>query len=132
NMVHASLVYADEDTTLRPRLAEAVPSIENGLWKLFPDGRMQTTWTLHSGIYWHDGVPFTADDVLFAVELNRDREIGIVNPPMLSRIETISAPDDRTIVVTWNGPFVDADTLFASGLTGGNAIAIPRPKHILA
>jgi hypothetical protein len=24
------------------QLAEAVPSIENGLWKILPDGRMET------------------------------------------------------------------------------------------
>src|SRR5207248_3077881 len=68
----------------------------------------------------------------FAVEVNQDREIGILNPPMLSLIESIQARDDRTVVVTWKGPFIDADSLFGAGLTGGNMIAIPRPRHILA
>jgi peptide/nickel transport system substrate-binding protein len=125
NLVHAALVYMDEDNVLRPRLAEAVPSTENGLWKVFPDGRMETTWALKRGVRWHDGVPFTAADVLFAVELN-------LNPPMLGLVEAVHAPDDFTVVVTWKGPFVDADTLFGAGLTGGNMIAIPRPRHILA
>jgi len=28
---------------VHPQLAEVVPSIENGLWRVFPDGRIETT-----------------------------------------------------------------------------------------
>src|SRR5437867_2898405 len=42
-----------------PLLAASLPSTEGGSWSVFPDGRMQTTWTLRPGITWHDGVPFT-------------------------------------------------------------------------
>ncbi|MEA2642724.1 MAG: hypothetical protein QOF51_4118, partial [Chloroflexota bacterium] len=42
--VNADLSVMDDHGTLRPELAEAVPSAENGLWKVFPDGRMETTW----------------------------------------------------------------------------------------
>src|SRR5205809_6327317 len=47
-LVHVGLVTLDDQNQLRPVLAEAVPSIENGLWKVFPDGRMETTWKLRS------------------------------------------------------------------------------------
>src|SRR5688572_15143319 len=39
-LIHAGLSNADKNGVFAPQLAEAVPSIENGLWKLFPDGRM--------------------------------------------------------------------------------------------
>src|SRR5687768_6292972 len=38
-LVVAGLTIAEPLGTLHPQLAEAVPTIENGLWKVFPDGR---------------------------------------------------------------------------------------------
>lgn len=64
-LVHTALTALDNKGVLQPRLAEAVPSLENGLWKVFPDGRMETTWKLKPGLRWHDGTPFTSDDLLF-------------------------------------------------------------------
>ena len=34
---------------------EAVPTLENGLWKVLPDGRMETSWRLKPGLVWQDG-----------------------------------------------------------------------------
>src|SRR5437762_2618728 len=36
------LVVSDNTGARMPRLAEAVPSLENGLWKLLPDNTMET------------------------------------------------------------------------------------------
>src|SRR3954471_2923388 len=57
------------------RLAEQVASLENGLWKLLPDGRMETTWKLRQGARWHDGAPLTTDDLLFSLQVGRDHEM---------------------------------------------------------
>ena len=38
-----------------PRLAEDVPSTTNGLWKVLPNGRMETTWKIRQNARWHDG-----------------------------------------------------------------------------
>src|SRR3954454_6426529 len=43
-MLNAGMVNFTDQGALRPQLAEAVPTLDNGLWKLFPDGRMETTW----------------------------------------------------------------------------------------
>src|SRR5437660_12393783 len=44
-MVTAGLtVAALEGRGRLPRLAEAAPTIENGNWKLLPDGQMEVTW----------------------------------------------------------------------------------------
>src|SRR4051812_31365510 len=64
-MVNAGLGNTDTSGVLRPLLAEALPTIDNGQWKVLPDGRMETTWKIRPGITWHDGTPFTADDLVF-------------------------------------------------------------------
>src|SRR4051794_4144741 len=53
-LVNTGLTVVDPDGNLQPRLAEAVPSIDNGLWRVFPDGRMETTWHLRDGARWQD------------------------------------------------------------------------------
>ncbi len=52
----------DNDGNLRPVLAAELPSRENG--GLAADGR-SVVWKLKKGVTWHDGQPFTADDVVF-------------------------------------------------------------------
>ena len=52
----------DADGNLSPVLAAEIPEIENG--GVAPDGK-SVTWKLKKGVEWHDGHPFSADDVLF-------------------------------------------------------------------
>src|SRR5581483_1551823 len=55
DLVNGGLTVVDAHGVLQPQLAEAVPTVGNGLWKVLPDGRMQTTWKLRAGAAWHDG-----------------------------------------------------------------------------
>jgi peptide/nickel transport system substrate-binding protein len=52
----------DPSGNLVPVLAAEIPDIENG--GVAADG-MSVTWKLKTGVHWHDGQPFTADDVVF-------------------------------------------------------------------
>src|SRR5947208_744155 len=52
-LVNPGLSIVDDDGARRPALAESVPSLQNGLWKTFPDGRMETSWTIRQGARWH-------------------------------------------------------------------------------
>jgi peptide/nickel transport system substrate-binding protein len=52
----------DAEANLQPVLAAEIPSRDNG--GLAADGK-SVTWKLKKGVTWHDGAPFTADDVLF-------------------------------------------------------------------
>ena len=52
----------DPDGNLVPVLAAEIPSRANG--GIAADGR-STVWKLKKGVRWHDGRPFTADDVVF-------------------------------------------------------------------
>src|SRR5262249_15643422 len=57
---------------LVPRVAEAVPSVENGQWRLLADGQMELVWKIRSGATWHDGAPFTPDDLVFTIQTSLD------------------------------------------------------------
>ncbi len=59
----------DDDGNLVPMLAAEIPSRENG--GLAADGK-SVTWKLKQGVTWHDGKPFTADDVVFNWEYADD------------------------------------------------------------
>jgi ABC-type transport system substrate-binding protein len=74
-LVHAGLAIADEQKVLRPQLAVQVPTAENGRWVVFPDGRMQTTWTIRPNAVWHDGAPVVADDFTFTAQIAQDPEL---------------------------------------------------------
>jgi peptide/nickel transport system substrate-binding protein len=124
-MVNPGLAVVDGKGEMRPVLAEAVPSLENGLWKVQPDGRMETTWTIKPGVRWHDSTPFTARDLTFTLAVDQDREIPIAPPAYVEAFESVSSAD-QTITVTWKRPYVDADRLFTRELGS------PLPAHILA
>ena len=59
----------DPDGNLVPVLAAEIPEIENG--GVAKDG-MSVTWKLKKDVQWHDGQPFTADDVVFNWEYAAD------------------------------------------------------------
>ncbi len=124
-MVNAGMANFNDEGALRPQLAEAVPSLDNGLWKLFPDGRMETTWKIRPGAAWHDGTPFTSDDLVFTARADQERQVPGFGNVINTLIESVDAPDKSTFVATWKGPFVGADTLF-SRIRG-----LPLPRHIL-
>ena len=46
--------------TDRPLLAESYPEVS--------DDKLTYTFTLREGVRWHDGMPFTADDVVFSAK----------------------------------------------------------------
>jgi peptide/nickel transport system substrate-binding protein len=64
--VFESLFANDADGKLVPALAESVT--------VSPDGLVHT-FKLRSGVKWHDGAPFTADDVRFSWQRSIDPEI---------------------------------------------------------
>ncbi|HZT08194.1 MAG TPA: ABC transporter substrate-binding protein [Chloroflexota bacterium] len=124
-MVNAGMANFNQNGELRPQLATEVPSLDNELWKLLPDGRMETTWKIRPGAVWHDGSPFTADDLQFTVALGQDSDLAGFGNAIYPLIESTAVRDASTFVTTWTGPFVGADTLFTR--TRG----LPLPKHIL-
>jgi peptide/nickel transport system substrate-binding protein len=121
-VLHPGLTQWDNEGTLRPVLAEAVPSTENGLWKVLPDGRMELTWRIKPAAAWHDGTPVTSEDFAFTIKLMQDRELAVFHDKTTDLIENIETPDDRTVTVRWKKPYIEADTLFTFRL----GLAVPR------
>ena len=73
DLVNAGLVTSRDDGVIVAQLAEAVPSVDNGLWQVFPDGHMQTRLTLRPNVAWQDGTPLTAADLVFTTEVEQDQ-----------------------------------------------------------
>jgi peptide/nickel transport system substrate-binding protein len=124
-LVHAGLVTLDDRGSARAVLAEIVPSVENGLWRLLPDGRMETDWKLRPGGRWHDGTPFTSADLVFTATVAQDKDLPAFGHIAFSSIDSIEAVDPHTVTVHWKRPYIDADTAFS------RALAPPLPKHLL-
>src|SRR5512138_583148 len=59
----------DPDGNLTPILAAEVPSATAGT---LAKDLTWVTWRLKKGVTWHDGKPFTADDVVFTYEYAAD------------------------------------------------------------
>ena len=124
-LTNSGLATPDDRGQLQAQFAEAVPTIDNGLWKLLPEGKMETTWHIRPNAVWHDGAPFTSDDLLFTMDVVRDRQLPQFNNPAYNAVESIEAPDQRTIVVRWRQPYIYADTLFT------RVLSMPLPRHLL-
>ena len=120
-LMNAGLTHRDEVGRRRPQLVEAVPTLENGLWKVLPDGRMETTWTLRPNAVWHDGTPITTGDLLFTADLSRDKDLPVFSTREWDYVESLEASDSRTMVVRWKSTYINADNLLLS----------IRPRHIL-
>jgi len=118
----ALVLYKERGLQLTPGVAEAVPSVENGLWRLMPDGRMETTWKIRSGARWHDGTPFTSEDLLFTTKVEQDKNLPVQRKGAYDYVASIDAPDAQTIVVSWSKPFIEADQFFTTA---------PLPRHLL-
>ncbi|SEL78847.1 peptide/nickel transport system substrate-binding protein [Bosea lupini] len=99
----------DKDGNLTPQLAAEVPSRANG--GLSEDGKV-VTWKLKQGVKWHDGKPFTADDVVFTWEYAADPATAAYTTGSYTNIK-VEKVDDHTVKVIfkeptpfWADPFV--------------------------
>ncbi len=99
----------DKEGNLFPQLAAEVPSKANG--GLSEDGKT-VTWKLKPGVKWHDGKPFTADDVVFTWEYAADPATAAYTTGAYANIK-VEKVDDFTVKVIfkeptpfWADPFV--------------------------
>lgn len=120
-----NLAERDDRGVARPVLAEALPQLDTDTWRVLPDGRMETIYRLRPGLRWHDGTPFTADDLVFTWRVYIHPEAGIITTPQ-NLLSDVSALDERTVLFRWNQPTVRAGAL-ASGTSGFT----PLPRHLL-
>jgi peptide/nickel transport system substrate-binding protein len=112
--IYESLLRYDKNLDPMPSLAKEWTKSEDGL---------TYTFTLQDDVVWHDGEPFTSEDVVFSV----DEFLRETHPRLrasLVHVESIEAPDDKTVVFTLKQPFGPFLGIFEVG-------TMPMiPKHI--
>src|SRR5947207_4835420 len=103
------LAAFDPDGNVVPILAADVPSLQNGL--VAKDG-LSVTWRLRKNATWHDGKPFTADDVVFNWEYAADSATAATTSGQYRDIARIDKLDSHTIKIVfktptpfWSAPF---------------------------
>jgi peptide/nickel transport system substrate-binding protein len=113
-MIYDQLIRPDKNITWMPAMAES--------WQFSPDC-MSLTFKLRKDVKWHDGHPFTADDVVFTWQ-------ALVNPKTPApfkekflQIKTVEVLDPYTVRVSYPQPYGRA-------LESWDEYILP--KHLLA
>jgi peptide/nickel transport system substrate-binding protein len=119
-LFYEPLAAWDADGNLVPTLAAEIPSVEDG--GVAADG-MSVTWKLKRGVQWHDGKPFTADDVVFNWEYAADPATAATT---LGNYRDVKAEklDDYTVRVLFSKP----TPYWADAFVGQPGLIIP--KHL--
>lgn len=84
-----------------PALAKEVPSLENGG---ISEDLKTYTYRLREDVTWHDGEPFTADDVVFTYNAIADPTVNARSRTGFELIESVEATDPHTVVFRLNRP----------------------------
>ena len=101
-MVMLGLTDLDPEGNVFTELAADLPTIENGGVEFDEDAwTMDVTWTMRDDIFWADGEPVTADDVIFTWETMTDPESGtwVEGVDYTDGLEKI---DDYSFIVHYN------------------------------
>jgi peptide/nickel transport system substrate-binding protein len=107
---------------LVPILAAELPTTENG--GLPADGK-SVIWKLKQNVKWHDGMPFTADDVVFNWEYAKDPATAAVTTGSYNTI-TVEKIDTHTVRVVFKQP----SPFWAEAFVSATGMIIP--KHLFA
>jgi peptide/nickel transport system substrate-binding protein len=110
----------DDDGNFVPILAAELPSVQNG--GLTADGK-SVIWKLKKGVQWHDGKPFTADDVVFNWEYSADPATAAVTIGTYKDLK-VEKIDSHTVRVLFDKP----TPFWAEAFCGTRGMIIP--KHL--
>lgn len=112
--VYDTLVEPDENLEMRPALAES--------WEVSDD---QLTWTfdLRRGVTFHDGSPFSADDVVYSYNRIIDQKLS--NADRFTAVTDVTAADEYTVKITVAQPTPN----LLSNIGGFKGMAIVQRKN---
>jgi peptide/nickel transport system substrate-binding protein len=102
-----------------PVLVTELPSVENG--GISTDGKTITV-KLRDDIKWSDGEPLTSDDFVFTFEMAMDSKNAVASTYPYDTMDSIDAPDERTVVINFTEPFAPWQAKLFHGIL---------PAHIL-
>jgi len=108
----------DNDGNFVPILAAEIPSVQNG--GLAADGR-SVVWKLKQGVQWHDGKPFTADDLVFNWEYAANPATAATTIATYRDIK-VEKLDSHSVRVVFQKP----TPFWAEAFCGTRGMIIPR------
>jgi peptide/nickel transport system substrate-binding protein len=120
-LFYEPLADIDTEGTIVPVLAAETPSLSNG--GVARDGS-SVTWRLKRGVTWHDGRPFTADDVVFTWEYAADSATAATSAGSYQGIDRIDRMDDHTVKLVFKRPTPYWADAFCS------AAGMVLPRHV--
>jgi len=109
----------DPDGNITPILAAEVPSVSAGT---LAKDLTSVTWRLKKDVAWHDGKPFTADDVVFNYEFVSDPATAAITSGAYREISTIEKLDSHTVKLTFNKP----QPFWSDAFCGNRGMIIPK------
>ncbi len=112
-LVYNGLVRYDKDLNIEGELAER--------WEISPDN-LTLTFHLRRGVRWHDGEPFTAEDVLFTYRLLVDPKTPTAYAERYRQVATAEVLDAYTFRVRYHKPLATALISWAFSV---------HPRHLL-
>ncbi|MBM4135452.1 MAG: peptide-binding protein [Nitrospira sp.] len=112
-LIYNGLTKYDKNIKITGDLAES--------WDISSDG-LKITFHLRKGVKWHDGVEFTAEDVLFTYKTVIDPKVPTPYSSNYGPVEKVEALDKYTLRVTYKEPYAPALESWGMGII---------PKHIL-
>jgi peptide/nickel transport system substrate-binding protein len=113
-LVYSSLVRYDKDLKIEGELAES--------WEISADN-LTITFHLRPGVTWHDGAPFTAEDVLFTYRLYIDPKTPTAYAEQYRQVATAEVLDPTTFRVVYRQPL-------AKALISWGELSV-LPRHLL-
>jgi peptide/nickel transport system substrate-binding protein len=117
-LIFNGLVTTNDKGEWMGDLAVQVPTVQNG--GVSQDG-LTVIYKLRQDVVWHDGVPFTAQDVVFTWQTIMNPKNSVVTRDGYDKIASILAQDQYTIEIKFKEYYAPYLTLFSTIL----------PKHIL-
>ncbi|QUS36649.1 peptide ABC transporter substrate-binding protein [Falsirhodobacter algicola] len=109
--VFDTLFDFDPEGALFPILATEVPTVANG--GISEDG-LSWRLKLKDGVTWHDGTPFTAEDVKFTLELTVDPDFRSFRSTGYSFMRNITVVSDTELTWEMSEPFAPMAAILAS------------------
>jgi len=93
--IFETLVEADDEGNYLPSLADS--------WELADDGQSLTLHLAENATF-HNGKPFTSEDVKFTVNRIKDPALASQFAPQVQNVEDVETPDDHTAVLKFSSP----------------------------
>ncbi len=112
-LIYNGLVRYDKNLQIEPDLAES--------WEI-SDDNLTITFHLRKDVKWHDGAPFTAEDVLFTYQTYIDPKVPTAYGENFKQVKKAEILDPYTFRVTYSQPLARALISWGSGI---------MPKHLL-